>query len=55
MIEMEASATESSCDGVFVSAEEIVRQRCYELGPNCKGYQKKQGTLVHFILFNRFK
>ena len=37
---------------MFVSAEEIVRQRCYELGPNCKGYQKKQGYAGTFYSYS---
>nr|WP_292968370.1 hypothetical protein [Allomuricauda sp.] len=28
-------------NGEFKSAEDIVKQRCYELGVNCKGYQRK--------------
>ena len=32
-----------SSGGIFIDAEEIVKQRCYEQGANCIGYQKKVG------------
>ena len=49
---VEVDYEENLCTGTYISAEEIVRQRCYELGPNCKGYQKKQGYAGTFYSYS---
>ena len=49
---VETDLSENECTGNYVSAEETVRRRCYELGPNCKGYQKKQGYAGTFYSYS---